>query len=53
MRGLFSLCLCIFLISQMFFETAIAATCPGGYKTGKNVDLVVRQSVKTILALTK
>nr|CAD2201411.1 unnamed protein product [Meloidogyne enterolobii] len=35
MRGLFSLCLCIFLISQMLFEKAIAATCPGGYNSGK------------------
>uniref|UniRef100_A0A914KGB9 Candidate secreted effector n=1 Tax=Meloidogyne incognita TaxID=6306 RepID=A0A914KGB9_MELIC len=36
MRGLFSLCLCIFLINQLLFEKAIApATCPGGYKTNK------------------
>uniref|UniRef100_A0A914MC96 Candidate secreted effector n=1 Tax=Meloidogyne incognita TaxID=6306 RepID=A0A914MC96_MELIC len=35
MRGLFSLCLCIFLINQLLFETADAARCPGGYNTAK------------------
>nr|CAD2208467.1 unnamed protein product [Meloidogyne enterolobii] len=46
MRGLFSLCLCIFLINQLLFETAAAARCPGGYNTGKGLIILLNHLKK-------